>query len=233
MHFPSASSAVQFLCVRRARARLPGGAAAGSVRVTRMREFLFDVAWWLPVVVAIGGVGLLISGNNRQRAGLRNAGAAVVLLAVAWLVLSFVIDTPRKTCQRLARQAVQSVADGDWQALSDLLAPDADARYVDRPWRVDGRQGVLDAARMVARNAGLHSAGVGHVRASAAPDEAITVAFTAFTDTDLTPGHPIDSDWEFDFRPQPPTGRWQIHEIRVLRVDQTQPEGIRESLNKR
>jgi hypothetical protein len=194
-----------------------------------MREILFDVSWWVPVLVGIVGVVLLLSGNNRQQPGLRNVGAIVLLLGIAWLVLSFVIDTPRKTCQRLAGQAVQAVVDGNWNEFDNLLDPDAAARYVGRPWRVDGRQAVDQTAKMVAKNAGLHAASAKRLRVTGeSPD--ITVAFTAFCDTDLVPGHPIDSDWEFDFRRS--DGGWRIHEIRVLRVDETQPEGIRESLNK-
>jgi hypothetical protein len=194
-----------------------------------MRELLFEVSWWVPVLVGIIGVVLLVGGNNRQRPGLRNAGGIVILLGIGWLVLSFVIDTPQKTCERLTRQAVQAVADGDWKTFDDLVAPTADARYVGRSWRVDGRQAIDLTARMVAKNAGLRSASVKRVRI-AGQSPTITVAFTAFCDTDLAPGHPIDSDWEFDFRPS--GDQWQIQEIRISRVDDTQPEGIRESLNK-
>ena len=194
-----------------------------------MREFLFDVSWWMPALVGVIGIVLLVAGNNRQLAGLRNAGAGVVLIGVAWLVLSVVVDTPRKHCERLTRQAVQAVADGDWKTFDDLLAPGVDARYVGRTWRADGRQAVDQTAKMVAKNAGLHSAGVGRVHVTE-QDSVITVAFTGFTDTELTPGHPIDSDWEFDFART--SDRWEVREIRVRRVDETQPEGIRESLNK-
>ena len=208
---------------------LPPPSRFSSVENQSMRELLFDVSWWLPVLVGIVGIVLLVSGNNRQQPGLRNAGAAVLLVGILWLALSFVIDTPRKTCERLTTQAVQAVVDGNFKAFDDLLAPDADGVYVGRSWRVDGRQALDQTARMVAKNAGLHAASAKRLRVTGeSPD--ITVAFTAFCDTDLVPGHPIDSDWEFDFR-QSADG-WQIHEIRVLRVDETQPEGIRESLNK-
>jgi hypothetical protein len=194
-----------------------------------MRELLFDVSWWVPVLVALIGVALLVSGNNRQKAGMRNGGAGVILLGIGWLVLSFLIETPRKTCHRLTSQAVQAVVDGDWKTFDDLLAPTADARYVGRQWRVDGKQAVDQMARYVAKNAGIHSANVRRVGVSE-NSLTITVAFTAFSETDLVPGHPIDSDWEFDFRPS--GDQWQLQEIRVLRVDESQPEGIRESLNK-
>jgi hypothetical protein len=153
----------------------------------------------------------------------------VILLAIAWLVLSFEIDTPRKTVQRLTDQAVQAAVDGNWNDFDNLLSPDVAARYVGRSWRVDGRQAVDQTAKMVVKNAGLHSASVRRVRVSGQSPE-LTLAFTAVCDTDLVPGHPLDSDWEFDFRLT--GGDWRVHEIRVLRVDETQPEGIRESLNK-
>jgi hypothetical protein len=194
-----------------------------------MRDLLFDVSWWVPVLLAVIGVALLVSGNNRQNAGLRNGGAGVILVGIGWLVLSFVIDTPRKTCQRLTTSAVQAVVDGDWKTFDDLLAASADARFVGRQWRVDGKQAVDQTAKYVAKNSGLHSASVRRVQVTE-NSPTITVAFTAFTETDLAPGHPIDSDWEFDFRE---SGKnWQIQEIRVSRVDESAPESIRESLNK-
>jgi|SRR5579863_9055976 len=195
-----------------------------------MRELFFDVSLWVPILLALVGVVSLVSGNRRQAGGLRNAGAVVVLVAIVWVVLSFVIDTPRKNCERLTRRAVQAITDGDWKTLDDLLTSNADARYVGRSWRVDGREAVEATARMIVKNSDLHSASIGHLHSSQ-QDSVITVAFTAFTDTELTPGHPIDSDWEFDFRQD--GEQWRIQEIRVSRVDKTEPEGIRESLNKR
>ena len=50
-----------------------------------MTEFLFDIAWWAPVLVVLAGIALLVMGNNRQQAGMRNGGAAVAVLGIAWL----------------------------------------------------------------------------------------------------------------------------------------------------
>jgi len=194
-----------------------------------MREFLFDVSWWPPTLLAVVGIILLVWANRRQLTAPRNAGALVALLGVLWLVLSFVVQTPRKICEKLARQAVGAIADSDWKSFDDLLVPGADARFVGRPWRVYGREAVDATAKMIVKNAGLHSAGVSRVHSSR-QDSTVTVSFTAFIDSELTPGHPIDSDWEFDFRAV--ADQWLIQEIRVLRVDATDPEGIRESLNR-
>ncbi|HXE52775.1 MAG TPA: hypothetical protein VN541_07150, partial [Tepidisphaeraceae bacterium] len=93
-----------------------------------MSEFLFDAPLWLPAILLIVGIFVLIRGNNRQMPAMRNAGAAVILLAIAWAVLSFVVDTPRKICERLTAQAVRAAADRDWKTFDSLLSPDADAR---------------------------------------------------------------------------------------------------------
>lgn len=195
-----------------------------------MRELLVDIPWWLPAIVIALGVVLLVSGNNRQMAGVRNGGAVIAVLAIAWAALSFVVDSPRKICERLTHQAVDAVAEGDWKTFDELLAPRVDARFVGRTWRVDGQQAVDAAARMIAKNSGLHSAAVRRVIV-AGKGPTRTVSFTAYADTELAPGHPIDSNWEFDW--QQNGDRWLLQELRVLKVDETAPEGIRESLNKR
>jgi hypothetical protein len=194
-----------------------------------MASLLFDVSLWVPIVMALAGLVLLIAGQRTQTVGVRSGGLIVFLVAIVWLVLSLVIETPRKSCEKLARQAVQAASDGDWNAFDQLLDSNVDTRYVGRSWRVDGRQQVDETARMIVKNSGLHSASVRDMRATE-HDSIITVAFTASIDSELTPGHPIPVDWEFDFRQS--GGQWRVGEIRVLKVDDTEPEGIRQSLNK-
>jgi hypothetical protein len=195
-----------------------------------MTELLFDIAWWVPVLVVAAGVGLLVMGNNRQQAMTRNAGVVVALLGIAWLVLSFVMDTPSKICQKQTKQIAQAIADDDWKTFEDLTDAKVAFKFVGRPWRADGRAALEPAVQETVKHAGLHSASVAHAKATRDGDK-ITVSFVCYTDTELTPGHPIDSDWEFDWRLV--GDQWKLIEMRVSRVDDTAPEGIRESLNKR
>lgn len=194
-----------------------------------MASFLFDVSLWVPILVALIGFVLLIGGHKRQAAGLRNAGLVVLLLGIGWLVLSFVVETPRKACEKLARQAIGAAANADWNSFDQILDSNVDGRFIGRNWRADGRQQVDETARMIVKNSELHSASIRDMRSSE-HDSLITVAFTTSIDSELTPGHAIPVDWEFDFRQS--GGQWRVGEIRALKVDDTEPEGIRQSLNK-
>jgi hypothetical protein len=193
-------------------------------------DFLFDIAWWVPLAVVAVGVALAVAGNNRQQAGLRIGGIGVVLLGVAWLVLSFVVETPSKLCVKQTRQIVQAVSDGDWTTFENMLDPKVTFHYVGRTWHASGKAEVDAGTKTTVKHAGLHSASAGHLKPTKDADK-ITVAFVGYIDSELTPGHPIDSDWEFDFRQS--GGKWLLTDMRVLRVAGVEPEGIRESLNKR
>ena len=193
-------------------------------------DFLFDIAWWVPVLMVVIGVVLTLAGNNRQQAGLRNGGIGVALLGVVWLVLSFVVDTPSKLCVKQTHQIVQAVSDGDWPTFESALDPKVTFHYVSRPWQASGKPEVVEGTKTTVKHAGLHSATAGHLKPTRDGNK-ITVAFVGYIDSELTPGHPIDSDWEFDYRES--GGKWLLTDMRISRVDDTQPEGIRESLNKR
>jgi|SRR5579859_7396804 len=195
-----------------------------------MTDFLFDIAWWVPILVVVIGVALTLTGNNRQQSGLRNGGIAVVLLGIVWLVLSFIVETPSKLCVKQTRQIVQAVSDGDWTTFDSLLDPKVTFHYASRPWQASGKAEVAAGTQTTVKHAGLHSASAGHLKPTRDGDK-ITIAFVGYIDSELTPGHPIDSDWEFDFHLT--AGKWLLTDIRVSRVDDTAPEGIRESLNKR
>jgi hypothetical protein len=192
-----------------------------------MKEMLFDIAWWVPVIVVALGIAVTMAGNNRQQAAMRNGGVAVAVLGILWLVASFLVETPTKLCQKQTKVLVQAMTDGDWSTFERLTDPKITFNYVSRPWRANGRAEVEAGAKDTVQH--IHSASAGHLAATRTDDK-ITIAFVGYMDTDLTPGHPIDSDWEFDWKP---TGdQWRLAEMRVLRVDETSPEGIRQSLNK-
>jgi hypothetical protein len=195
-----------------------------------MTDFLFDIAWWVPLLVVAIGIAVIVAGNNRQQSSLRNGGLVVVLLGIAWFILSFIIETPSKLCVKQTRQIVQAVSDSDWTTFENLLDPKVTFHYVSRPWQASGKAEVDAGTKTTVKHAGLHSASAGHLKPTRDRDK-ITVAFVGYIDSELTPGHPIDSDWEFDFRPS--GGKWLLTDLRVSRVDDTAPEGIRESLNKR
>jgi hypothetical protein len=86
-----------------------------------MNDLLFDTPWWLPAVLAVVGLTLFWTGNRRQKSRPRNAGLAVLGLMVALILVSWLVDTQKEKCVKLAHQIVQAAAQHDAAALKPLL----------------------------------------------------------------------------------------------------------------
>lgn len=195
-----------------------------------MRDLLFSVPWWIPTVLVIAGVALLVSGNRRQNVRVRTSGFALIALAVAWSVISYLVDTPREIAQKQTRQFVQSVVDRNWNTFDALMAPDADFTFAGSSWRLAPRQAIDDAVRPDVNQIGLHGAHVSDMKATESGD-AVVIHATVWSEQDFSMGRPLDSEWEFEWRPN--GGRWLLHEIRAIRVANVSPEEVRGSLRKR
>src|SRR5438309_10235889 len=89
-----------------------------------MSDLLFDVPWWIPTLVAFLGIFGFWNGNNRQQSRLRNAGSALVLLAVAWFALSYFVDTDKEKCEKGTVKLVDDVTKGQWSQFQAKLAPE-------------------------------------------------------------------------------------------------------------
>ena len=193
-----------------------------------MNDLLFNVPWWIPTVLSITGIALMVNGNRVQNERLRAAGAGVVLLAVAWAVMSYLVDTPKETCIRQTRAFVQSVVDRDWTRFDGLLDSSARFRFVGNDWQIQGADRLDTALRADIARIGVNSATVTGMRA-AAPGDTVTTAFTVLSVQESTMGQMINSDWEFDWR-KSAAGRWVISEIRGLRVGNLDVKEIRGAL---
>jgi len=131
-----------------------------------MSDLLFDVPWWLPTVLAITGISLWVSGNRRQNRRLRDGGAVLVLLAVAWSAMSFLVDTAKETCQKQTRQFVQAVVDRKWNTFEELLDPEVRFAFSGSSWRIIGRDTLSRAVQADIGHIGLKTAHLAGMRAS-------------------------------------------------------------------
>lgn len=192
-----------------------------------MSDLLFDVPWWIPVVLVITGISLWVSGNRRQDRRLRDGGTGVLLLAVGWAATSYLVDTANETCQKQTRQFVQAVVERKWKTFDELMDPDVRFAFAGSSWRIVGRQTLDEAVRADIEHIGLESA---HLTGVKARQDAgtVTVEATVWSTQKSTMGQPLDSDWEFDW--QRNGGRWLLREIRAVRVSHVSPEEIRGSL---
>jgi len=192
-----------------------------------MSDLLFDVPWWIPVVLVITGISLWVSGNRRQERRLRDGGAGVLVLAVGWAAMSYLVDTAKETCQKQTRQFVQAVVDRKWSTFDRLLDPDVRFAFTGSSWRIVGRDTLSQAVQADIGHIGLKTAHPAGVRATQDAGT-VTVRTTVWSTQDSTMGQPLDSDWEFDW--QQVGGKWLLHEIRAMRVSHVSPEEIRGSL---
>src|SRR5215469_8550183 len=160
-----------------------------------MTDLLFDVPWWIPTVLIVVGVALSLSGNRRQNDRARNGGLALIGLAIAWSVMSYLVDTPKEKCQRQTRQFVQSVVDRDWKTFSNLLAPDVRFLFAGSPWQIEGRDTLEQDVKTDVESIGLKSVNITHMQ-SAQDDRAITISIAVWSTQTQTLERPLDSEWE-------------------------------------
>src|SRR5665213_2679518 len=90
-----------------------------------MNDLLFSVHWYLPTLLSVGGIGLFVSGNRRQLPRPRNLGAALIVLALAWAMLSYFVDTDKEKVERGTRQLVADVVNGKWDQFQTASRPPA------------------------------------------------------------------------------------------------------------
>src|SRR6476646_3389166 len=90
-----------------------------------LSELLFHTPWWLPVTIAGVGVVLFITGNNRVEAKVRNAGLAIVALAILLVGVSWLVDTDLEKAVKDTKALVRAVNDRDWATMTRLLDPKA------------------------------------------------------------------------------------------------------------
>ena len=195
-----------------------------------MDDLLFDVPWWIPTVLAIVGIILLVSGNRRQNNRIGSAGTVLILIAVGWAVMSYLVDTPKEICQKQTRAMVRSVLDRDWNKFDGLLAPDVTFRFTGSTWQIAGRETISSDVKQDVDQIGLHGAHITDIRA-AENAGTITVSFKVFTTQDLTMDRPLDSEWETDW--QKSQNQWRLREIRAIRVSGVTADQVRGSLRAR
>lgn len=192
-----------------------------------MNDLLFDVPWWIPTLLGVIGLVLLVRGNRRQHRRTRNAGAIVLLVAVAWALVSDLVDTPKEKCQKLTRQFVQSVVNRDWTHFDGLMEPGVTFQFVGSSWQISGRDELEQRVRAAAVQIGLKSATILDMEATQT-DETVTITFKVFSRQEFSLDEPIASRWQFGWRLT--NGQWRLHEINALEVSGATPEQVEHGL---
>lgn len=174
-----------------------------------MTNLLFDTPWWLPVVLAVAGVAMFISGNARQKLAVRNGGIAVLLLTIGLMAMSYFVDTDREMAIQRSRELVAAVDKQDWTRLSSLLDPRSSFN------KYGNREELTEGARRSAEQFGLKSASVLTIDAKQT-DSLITVDLVGMSVQSATMDRPLNSVWQMDW--QKSRDGWVLKEIRLLRI---------------
>ena len=187
-----------------------------------MTDLIFDTPWWLPALTVAAGVVLFVTGNKRVEGKVRNAGLAVIALAVLLVVVSYFVDTPVETAVKRTKQFVEAFNQQDWATFGSI--PDEHTLVSLQSLRLYlGRDQIVNAGKDAYGRYGFKSANVLTTSAERA-DTVITVNITVLS-TEGTLGRPINSEWQFVW--QESAEGWGLNEIRALQIGQQRGEGMR------
>src|SRR4051794_35028905 len=153
-------------------------------------NYIYETPWWLPTGIALLGVILFVTGNNRLEKRLRLAGIVVIALAVVLAVVSFLLDSDRERVVKRTHGLVESVEARDWNRMGTYLHPNvAIVTFT-------GRDAVVAATRNAAEYSDLRQVRVVSLDATELPDE--TIRATLRVNTNLRDGTGL-TDWVLEW----------------------------------
>src|SRR5687767_12714217 len=164
-------------------------------------NYIYETPWWLPTGIALLGVILFVTGNNRLEKRLRLAGIIVIALAVILAVLSFFLDSDREKVVKRTHGLVNSIEARDWNRMATYLHPNVAVVTF------TGRDAVVNAARNAAEYSNLRQVRVVSLDATVLPDQIRT---TLRVNTTLRDGTGL-TDWVLEWEEM--DGNWVVHHI--------------------
>jgi hypothetical protein len=90
-----------------------------------MTRYLFDTPYWLLALLAIVGVGLLVSANARREKRLAWAGGLALFVAALLVLLSLIVETDKEKVVARTRELVRAIEAKDTATMDRLLHPGA------------------------------------------------------------------------------------------------------------
>ena len=164
-------------------------------------NYIYETPWWLPTGIALLGVILFVTGNNRLEKRLRLAGIIVIALAVILAVVSFFLDSPREKVIKRTHGLVESVDAHQWDKMGSYLSPNVTIA------NFSGRDMVVKAAQTAAEASNLKQVRVVSVDATVLPDH---IRATLRVNTSLREGAGF-TDWVLEW--EEADGGWVVRNI--------------------
>jgi hypothetical protein len=153
-------------------------------------NYIYETPWWLPAGIAILGLILFITGNNRVEKKLRLAGIIVIVLGIALAVTSYLLDSEREKVVKRTRALVKSVEKRDWNAMGTYLHPNVTIAVL------SGRDTVVGAARSAADYSDIREIRITGIDANQNPDETFRTSIRVYAA--LREGNNI-TDWDLEW----------------------------------
>lgn len=190
-----------------------------------MRDFFFDIPWWIPAGFALVGIVIWLTGKHRGERRLQRKGYLPLLVAVVLSLVSYLGQTDTEKASAQARRIVAAANEQNWTAMRAALDPNTSfAMYADRD------QITWAAGRAVAQY-GVKSVRVLSMETKQT-DGVMTVTFDVISFQDATMGRPIVSTWEMEWQ-QTPESTWVLETITLLRAGQESGESVQRYLPKK
>jgi hypothetical protein len=165
-------------------------------------NYIYETPWWLPTGIALLGVILFVTGNNRLEKRIRLAGIIVVALAVILALLSFFLDSDREKVIKRTRALVQSVEARDWDRMGSYLHPNVTIAVF------NGREAVINGTRRAAEASDLRQARIVSLDATVLPDQIVRV--TVRVNGTIRDGS-LPTDWTLEW--EETDAGWVVHTI--------------------
>jgi hypothetical protein len=179
-----------------------------------MTDLIFHTPWWLPTLIALAGVVLFVTGNQRVENRVRLAGVGVIGLAILLALVSYFVDTPRETAERKSRDLCYAFERADWPTMTSILdrgtnisAPGASI-YANR-------DEIVSAAKKAHERYGFKTVRVLST-STEQQDTLITVDLVLLTEQSAAYVNTLNSEWQFDWEKR--QDGWVLSEIRALKI---------------
>lgn len=181
-------------------------------------DSLYELTWWVPAAMAIGGIVLFWMGNNQLSRPMKWSGLGVFLLAIGLAVFSIFMESEREKVVRRSGELVKAIEKRDRAALLARLHPNV------KVLGLQGREKLADAAIGAADVFKLQSTRV--VSIVAEEDQGL---YSVRMQVSAQFDHPSLSNWRLDWVPS--SGEWVLGRAESeggLGFDSTTIEGIME-----
>ena len=187
-----------------------------------MADYLFAAPWWLLLTLAVIGVSVAWSGNQRQDAKTRNLGLVVLAVAALMFAARFFYETDEARVTRLNRELVQAVPGRDWSKFADLLDADATLGDVSGSFFND-RTAIVNGAKSDVDRWGLKTVSITNTQVKqdktvSGSGGDITVDITVLSTQTVSEGFipAVTSNWRMVWDRQ--AGQWHCRSITCLGI---------------